>query len=45
MIMKEKEIEKEKLGVREQTEKDNDKMGNIVNLYYELWEIPQDKET
>ena len=34
MIKKEEEIEQENLGIREQT--DNDKMGNIADLYYEL---------
>ena len=44
-IAKEEEIEKESLGVREQTEKDNDEMGNIMDPYYKLQEIPQDEET
>ena len=30
------EAEKEKSGVREWTEEDNNEMGNIVDLYYEL---------
>ena len=37
-INEEKEIEEENLGVREQTEEDNDEMGNMVDLYYELQE-------
>jgi len=32
----EKEIEQENLGLREWTEKDYNKIGNICNLYYEL---------
>ena len=35
-IAKEEEIEKEKSGVREQTEEDNDEIGNMVDLYYKL---------
>ena len=36
-IIKEKEkIEQENLGIKEQAEEDNDKMGNICNPYYEL---------
>ena len=30
------EVEEEKLGVREWTEEDEDKMGNMVDPYYEL---------
>ena len=37
-INEEEEIEEENLGVREQTEEDNDEMGNMVDLYYELQE-------
>jgi len=33
---KEKEIEQENLGLKELTEEDNDKMGNIGDPYYEL---------
>ena len=35
-ILEEEETEKEKLGVREWTEEDNDEMGNMVDPYYEL---------
>jgi len=35
-ISEEEETEKEKSGVREWTEKDEDKMGNMVDPYYEL---------
>jgi len=35
-IPEEEEIEEEKSGVREQTEEDNDEMGNMVDPYYEL---------
>ena len=42
--IREKE-EKDESGVREQTEEDNEKMGNMVDLYYELQGTPQDKET
>ena len=38
MIVKEEKTEEEKLGVREQMKEDNDKMGNMVDLYYELQE-------
>jgi len=34
-IEKEEEIEEENSGVREWTEEDNDKMGNMVDPYYE----------
>jgi len=30
------EEEKDKSGIREWTEEDNEKMGNMVNPYYEL---------
>ena len=36
MIKKEEKIKQEKLGVRRQTEKGNNEMGNIVDPYYEL---------
>jgi len=36
MILEEEEIEKGKSGVREWTEEDDDKMGNMVDPYYEL---------
>ena len=39
-----KEKEKES-GVREQTEENDEEMGNMVDLYYELQENPQDKKT
>jgi len=32
----EKEVEEEKSGVQEWTKEDEDEMGNIVDLYYEL---------
>ena len=32
----EEETEEEKSGVQEQVEEDEEKMGNMVNLYYEL---------
>ena len=35
-IPEEEEIEKEKSGVREWTEEDDNEMGNIADLYYEL---------
>jgi len=35
-IPEEKEIEEEKLGVREWTEEDDDEMGNMADPYYEL---------
>jgi len=35
-ILKEEESEEEKSGVREWTEEDDDKMGNMIDLYYEL---------
>jgi len=36
MILEEEEIEEEKSGVREWTEEDDDKMGNMTDPYYEL---------
>ena len=39
-----KEKEKES-GVREWTEEDDEEMGNMVDLYYELQGIPWDKKT
>ena len=33
---KEEEIEQESSGLKEQTEEDDNEMGNICNLYYEL---------
>jgi len=35
-ILEEEEIEEEKSGVREWTEEDDDEMGNMIDLYYEL---------
>jgi len=35
-IVKEEEIRKENSEVREWTEEDNNKMGNMMNPYYEL---------
>jgi len=35
-IPEEEEIKEEKSEVREWTEEDDDEMGNMVNLYYEL---------
>ena len=44
--IKEKEkIKQEDSGLREQTKEDEDEMGNMIDPYYELQEIPQDKET
>ena len=37
--------EEDKSGIREWTEKDNEEMGNMVDLYYELQGNPWDKET
>ena len=38
MITKEEEAEKEKSGVRGWTEEDDNDIGNMVDLYYELQE-------
>jgi len=35
-IPEEEEVEEEKSGVREWTKKDEDKIGNMVDPYYEL---------
>jgi len=35
-IPEEKEVKEEKSGLREWTEEDEDEMGNMVDLYYEL---------
>jgi len=35
-IPEEEKTEEEKSGVREWTEEDNNKMGNMADLYYEL---------
>ena len=37
-IVEEEEIEEEKSGVREWAEEDDNKIGNIVDLYYKLQE-------
>ena len=37
-ILEKEEIKEEKSGVREQIEKDDNEMGNMVDLYYELQE-------
>jgi len=36
MILEEKDIEKEKSGVREWTEENDEEMGNMVDPYYKL---------
>ena len=43
--IKEEEVKQDKLKVREWTEEDDDEMGNMVDLYYELQGIPRDEET
>jgi len=35
-ILEDKEIEEEKLGIRERTEEDDDEMDNLVDPYYKL---------
>jgi len=35
-ILEEEEVEEEKSGVQDWTEEDEDKMGDMVDLYYEL---------
>ena len=44
-IKEEEEIEQEDLGLRKQTEKDKDEIGNMVDPYYELQKISWDEET
>ena len=44
-ITEKEEIKKENSGVREWTEEDDNEMGNMIDPYYELQEIPQDEET
>jgi len=44
-IEEEEEIKQEDSELREWTKKNKDKMGNIVDPYYELWKISQDEET
>jgi len=36
IMEEEEEVEREKSGVREWTEEDEDEMGNMVDSYYEL---------
>ena len=36
IIKEEQKIEQENLGIREQTEEDDNKIGNICDPYYEL---------
>ena len=45
MIKEEEEIKQEDLGLREWMENNEDKISNMVDPYYELQEIPQDKKT
>jgi len=35
-IIEKEEIKEEKLGIRERIEEDDNKIGNMVDLYYEL---------
>ena len=44
-IEKEEKIKQENSGVKEWMEEDDNKMNNIVDLYYEQQKIPQDKKT
>ena len=37
--------EEDKSGIREWTKENDEEMGNMVDLYYELQENPQDKKT
>ena len=37
--------EEDKSGIREWTEEDDEEIGNMVDLYYELQGNPQDEET
>ena len=39
------EKEQKESGIKKQTKEDDNKMGNIVDPYYKLQEIPWDKET
>ena len=43
-IEEKEKIKQENSGLREQTEEDKDEIGNMVNPYYELQEIPWDEE-
>ena len=44
-IKEEEEIKQKDSGLRKQTKEDENEMNNIVDPYYELQEILQDKET
>ena len=44
-IEEKEKIKQEDSGLREQTKEDEDEMDNMIDPYYELQEIPQDKET
>ena len=44
-IIEKEEIKEENSGVREWTEEDNNEIGNMIDLYYELQEIPWNKKT
>ena len=44
-VREEEEVEQEKSGVREWIKEEDNKIDNMVDLYYELQKIPQDKET
>ena len=44
-IIEKEEIKEENSRVREQTEEDDNDIGNITDPYYELQEIPWDEET
>ena len=44
-ILEEEEIKKEKSGVGEWTEEDDDEMGNMMDPCYKLQGISWDKET
>ena len=44
-IAEEEEIKEKSSGVREWTKEDDNEIGNIMDLYYKLQEIPQDKKT
>ena len=44
-MIKEEKVKQDKSGVREQTEEDDNEMGNMIDLYYELQGISRDEET
>ena len=44
-IIEKEEIKEENSGVREWTEEDNNEIGNMIDPYYELQEIPWNKKT